>query len=67
MPRPGGFLKHDDLPYRPCVGIMLINAEGLIFVGRRIDHPTRDGAKFIKTCRDLRFWERESAVDADAK
>ena len=24
-------------PYRPCVGIMLINAEGLAFVGRRID------------------------------
>jgi putative (di)nucleoside polyphosphate hydrolase len=24
-----------DLSYRPCVGIMLINAEGLVFVGRR--------------------------------
>jgi putative (di)nucleoside polyphosphate hydrolase len=24
-------------PYRPCVGIMLINAEGMAFVGRRID------------------------------
>ena len=32
-----GLLKHDDLPYRPCVGIMLINKEGLVFVGRRID------------------------------
>jgi len=30
-------LKHDDLPYRPCVGIMLLNREGLIFVGKRID------------------------------
>jgi putative (di)nucleoside polyphosphate hydrolase len=37
MPRAGGFLKHDDLPYRPCVGIMLLNREGLVFVGRRID------------------------------
>src|SRR5258707_15708346 len=37
MSRAGGFLKHDDLPYRPCVGVMLINAEGLVFVGRRID------------------------------
>jgi catalase len=27
----------------------------------------RDGGKFIKACRRLRFWERESAVDADAK
>ena len=25
------------LPYRPCVGIMLVNAAGLAFVGRRID------------------------------
>jgi putative (di)nucleoside polyphosphate hydrolase len=37
MARSGSFLKHDDLPYRPCVGIMLINKEGLVFVGRRID------------------------------
>ena len=33
----GKLLRHDDLPYRPCVGIMLINREGLVFVGRRID------------------------------
>ncbi len=25
------------LPYRPCVGLMLMNAEGLIFVGQRND------------------------------
>jgi putative (di)nucleoside polyphosphate hydrolase len=37
MPRPGQNLRHDDLPYRPCVGVMLINREGLVFVGRRID------------------------------
>jgi len=29
--------KHGDLPYRPCVGVMLLNAEGRVFVGRRID------------------------------
>ncbi len=28
---------HKDLPYRPCAGIVLINSEGLIFAGRRID------------------------------
>lgn len=28
------------LPYRPCVGIMLINAQGLIFAAQRIDSPT---------------------------
>lgn len=26
-----------SLPYRPCVGVMLVNASGLAFVGRRID------------------------------
>ncbi|MFM7403855.1 MAG: RNA pyrophosphohydrolase [Erythrobacter sp.] len=27
----------DHLPYRPCAGFMLVNAEGLVFVGQRID------------------------------
>jgi putative (di)nucleoside polyphosphate hydrolase len=26
-----------DLPYRPCVGVMLINRDGLIFTGNRKD------------------------------
>jgi putative (di)nucleoside polyphosphate hydrolase len=26
-----------DLPYRPCAGMMLINAQGRVFVGKRID------------------------------
>ena len=26
-----------DLPYRPCAGIMLVNGEGKIFVGQRLD------------------------------
>ena len=26
-----------DLPYRPCVGVMLMNREGNVFVGQRID------------------------------
>ena len=26
-----------SLPYRPCAGFMLVNAEGLVFVGERID------------------------------
>ena len=32
---------YTSLPYRPCVGVMLVNADGLVFVGRRID--TREG------------------------
>lgn len=31
------------LPYRPCVGIMLVNSDGLVFVGKRID--TREGTR----------------------
>ncbi|MBU2588089.1 MAG: RNA pyrophosphohydrolase [Alphaproteobacteria bacterium] len=30
-------MSHEDLPYRPCAGFMLVNAEGLVFVGERID------------------------------
>ena len=37
MPRSGLTVRHEDLPFRPCVGVMLINDEGLVFVGRRID------------------------------
>lgn len=28
--------KADFLPYRPCVGIMVVNSQGLVWAGRRI-------------------------------
>lgn len=31
---------NDDLPYRACAGIMLLNTEGKVFVGQRIDSAT---------------------------
>jgi putative (di)nucleoside polyphosphate hydrolase len=31
--------RFEDLPYRPCVGMMVLNRAGLAFVGRRIDGP----------------------------
>jgi putative (di)nucleoside polyphosphate hydrolase len=31
-----------DKKYRPCVGIMLINAQGLVFVGRRANKALRE-------------------------
>ncbi|MBK5911039.1 RNA pyrophosphohydrolase [Rhodothalassium salexigens] len=43
LPRPAPAPTDDPdalrarLPYRPCVGIMLINRAGLVFVGQRID------------------------------
>lgn len=41
MSKPLPLLRADDLPYRPNVGIMLINSDGLIWVGCR---PTADEA-----------------------
>ncbi|MDT8280858.1 MAG: RNA pyrophosphohydrolase [Erythrobacter sp.] len=35
-------MNHEGLPYRPCAGFMLVNAEGLVFVGERID-PSAHG------------------------
>lgn len=32
----------ETLPYRPCAGFMLVNAEGKVFVGQRID-PSAHG------------------------
>ena len=32
----------ENLPYRPCAGVMLVNADGLVFVGQRIDNPDSD-------------------------
>jgi putative (di)nucleoside polyphosphate hydrolase len=30
---------HSSLPYRPCVGTMVLNRDGLVFVGRRTEGP----------------------------
>lgn len=30
------------LPYRPCVGVMLVNHDGKVFVGKRIDNKEGD-------------------------
>jgi putative (di)nucleoside polyphosphate hydrolase len=31
--------RYEELPYRPCVGTMVLNRAGLVFVGRRFDGP----------------------------
>ena len=33
------FKPYDERPYRPCVGIMVFNNNGLVFSGKRIDNP----------------------------
>jgi putative (di)nucleoside polyphosphate hydrolase len=32
-------MRFEDLPYRPCVGVVAFNRDGLVFIGRRIDGP----------------------------
>ena len=46
-------MPHDpsQLPYRPCVGVMLVNAVGQAFVGRRIDMRETLGEA------DANFWQ----------
>ena len=35
----GKKIDPESLPYRPCVGLMVLNAQGLVWVGRRITEP----------------------------
>ena len=35
-------MNERELGYRPCVGVMLVNAEGKAFVGKRIDNKEGD-------------------------
>lgn len=39
MPEP---VSPAELTYRPCVGVMLVNGEGNVFVGKRIDNREGD-------------------------
>jgi len=41
--------RYDDLPYRTCVGVMLINTKGLVFIGKR--------ASGIEHSNDAHVWQ----------
>ena len=38
----GGMSERDPLQYRPCVGAMMVNGSGQVFVGKRIDNKEGD-------------------------
>lgn len=62
-----------QLPYRSCAGVMLINAEGMVFVGQRKDNFSeawqmpQGGVEKGEAPRDaaLRELEEETGVAAD--
>ena len=39
--------RFEDLPYRPCAGLMVLNRKGLAFIGRRIDGPEHVDATHV--------------------
>jgi len=32
-------MRFEDLPYRPCVGVMVLNSQGRAFIGQRLGGP----------------------------
>ena len=63
------------LPYRPCVGLMVANADGDVFVGQRMDRPAGQAAWQMPqggidpgedvTTAALRELEEETGISAD--
>jgi putative (di)nucleoside polyphosphate hydrolase len=39
--------RFEDLPYRQCIGMTVINADGHVFIGRRIDGPEHIDATHV--------------------
>lgn len=60
----------DGLPYRPCVGIMLLDRDGRVFVARRRDTPDgwqmpQGGIDKGETVREAAFRELKEEIGTD--
>ena len=64
----------ESLPYRPCAGIMLVNKDGLVFTGQRIDSRAGEAWQMPQGGIDegeepelaaLRELEEETGISAD--
>jgi len=67
-------INPEDLPYRPCAGFMLVNKEGRVFTGQRLDHRAGKAWQMPQGGIDpgedeeaaaLRELEEETGVTAD--
>lgn len=51
----------ERLPYRPCVGLLVVNVEGLVWIGRRADSKTDAEGRGL-------WWQMpQGGIDADEK
>ncbi|MEW9853655.1 RNA pyrophosphohydrolase [Novosphingobium sp. M1R2S20] len=65
------------LPYRPCVGVMLVNSSGKTFVGKRIDNKEGDWWQMpqggvdkgedLKTAALRELWEETGVAEQHVK
>ena len=64
--RPPETIKPDaaDLPYRPCVGIMLLNTRGQAWIGRRLPKWVGDRSAHIWQMPQGGIDKRETPIDA---
>ena len=55
--------RYEDLPYRPCAGLCVINRKGLVFIGRRSEGPEHTDGSWSGVSRTccfspvIGFWE----------
>ena len=56
--------KYEDLPYRPCAGLCIINRKGLVFIGRRTDGPEHTDETHVWQMPQGGIDEGETAVEA---